>query len=247
MVVLGATERELGPLLEALEGHDLPARQGSMDMRAPGHQDGPLAWPTHRQGVIDGRPVTVVLTGVGKANAAAATALAIERYAPRTLLLTGIGGAYPGAPLGLGDVALAVAEVHLDTGVGHGATWQGMASLGFALLPGPPPRYNRMDLDAASARELASRLGVHALVFGTAESVTADAATAMELRRRHDVAIESMEGAAVAQVALAMGVDVVEIRGVSNVVGERDRSRWDIAGAIRASCAVARAALPFLP
>jgi futalosine hydrolase len=40
-----------------------------------------------------------------------------------------------------------------------------------------------------------------------------------------------MEGAAVAHVALRHGLDCMEIRGVSNMVEDRDLSRWDIAGA----------------
>ena len=37
-----------------------------------------------------------------------------------------------------------------------------------------------------------------------------------------------MEGAAAAQVALQYGIDCLEVRGVSNMVEDRDLSRWDI-------------------
>lgn len=236
MLVLAATQRELGPLLEAL-----------VDAEPPGRRDGGPLWFLHRHGAIDDTRVTLVITGVGKVNAAAATALAIERFAPRAVLQVGIGGAYGGSGLGAGDVALATFEVHLDTGVGHGVDWQDMASLGFPLLPGPPPRYNRLDLDPALTRRLAHDLGVPAVGFGTAEAVTADAATAALLQRRHGVAVESMEGAAAAHVALAMGVPFVELRGVSNVVGDRDRRNWDVARAVHEASVRARAALPLLP
>jgi futalosine hydrolase len=39
---------------------------------------------------------------------------------------------------------------------------------------------------------------------------------------------ENMEGAAVAQVASLYGVDCMEIRGISNLVEDRDLSRWNI-------------------
>lgn len=236
MLVLAATERELGPLLEVL----VDAEPGARGEDAP-------TWPPHRHGTIGATRVTLVTTGVGKVNAAAASALAIERFAPGAVLQTGIGGAYSGSALGPGDVALAAYEVHLDTGVGHGAAWQGMEALGFPLLAGPPPSYNRLDLDPDLTRRLARDLEVPAVGFGTAEAVTADAATAAILRRRHGVAVESMEGAAVAQVALAMGVPFVELRGVSNLVGERDHRNWDVDGAVHAACARAREALSLLP
>jgi futalosine hydrolase len=37
-----------------------------------------------------------------------------------------------------------------------------------------------------------------------------------------------MEGGAVAQVALRYGVDAMEVRGISNLVEDRDLSRWNI-------------------
>lgn len=199
-----------------------------------------------RHGAIDGQLVDIVTTGVGKANAAAATALAIARTRPRAVLLCGIGGAYRGAGLAVGDVALAVAEVHLDSGVGFGEAWRGMDELGFPLVEGPPARFNRLDLDAERVRALARRLGVRACAFGTAEAVTADAVQAEALQRRHGVCVESMEGAAAAQVALALGIPFVELRGVSNEVGDRDRTRWDVPRAVRNACQATRTLLPWV-
>ena len=44
---------------------------------------------------------------------------------------------------------------------------------------------------------------------------------------RTDGICENMEGAAIAQVATAMGVPAMEIRGISNIVETRDLSKWD--------------------
>jgi futalosine hydrolase len=40
--------------------------------------------------------------------------------------------------------------------------------------------------------------------------------------------VESMEGAAIAHVAALAGIQVGEIRGISNLVGNRDRSAWRV-------------------
>jgi futalosine hydrolase len=45
--------------------------------------------------------------------------------------------------------------------------------------------------------------------------------------------IESMEGAAFHYVCLQQKIDFLQIRSISNVVGERDKSRWTIDSAIR--------------
>jgi futalosine hydrolase len=56
-----------------------------------------------------------------------------------------------------------------------------------------------------------------------------------------------MEGAAVAQVAAALHVPLYQVRGVSNLVGDRDKSNWRVADAVTASCAAARGAARLLP
>lgn len=227
-MLLSATELEVAPLTSGLAEAEPLGASG--------------AWRV-RRGAIDGVPLAAVASGVGKVNAAAATLLSLELLRPTAILLVGIGGAYPGAELELGAAALAGSETHLDSGVGHGTAWRGMEELGFPLLAGDAPTFNTVDLSSAALSRVAALLGLTPLPFGTAEAVTADAALARLLRRRHGVAVESMEGAAVAQVAAAYGVTVIEIRGVSNVVGEREKSRWRLNSAVAASCAAARRAL----
>lgn len=228
VLLLSATEFEAAPLTTGLTPAE-PLGRGS-------------TWCV-RHGQVDGVPLSAVACGVGKVNAAAAALLSLELLQPSAVLLLGIGGAYQGSGLELGAVALAASETHLDSGVGHGAAWQSMEQLGFPLLPGDPPTYNRFDLTSAALELVAAELELTPLPFGSAEAVTADPALARLLRSRHGVAVESMEGAAVAQVAAAYGVTLIELRGVSNVVAQRDKSQWRLQAAVDSSCAAARRAL----
>ncbi|HVF80870.1 MAG TPA: hypothetical protein VM884_03010, partial [Flavisolibacter sp.] len=52
-------------------------------------------------------------------------------------------------------------------------------------------------------------------------------------RDRLHVAIETMEGAAVHYVGSLENIPFMQIRALSNYVGERDKTKWDLQGAIR--------------
>ena len=236
LLLLSATEFEVEPLAGGFTAADEITAALPPGWRA-------------RRGSLEGVPTVAVATGIGKVNAATLTALAVTALKPSALLLVGIGGAYPGAGLETGEAAFALSETHIDTGVGHGSTWQGLESIGFPLIPAVGSRsaalYNQLPL-APGSKALAAQLGVKAVPFATSEAVTADAATASLLRSLHGVAVESMEGAAVAQVAAALQAPLYQVRGVSNLVGDRDKKNWRISDAVAASCRTARAAVPLL-
>ncbi|HXB92561.1 MAG TPA: hypothetical protein VNU72_09740, partial [Puia sp.] len=51
-------------------------------------------------------------------------------------------------------------------------------------------------------------------------------------RRQYDPTVESMEGAALHFVCLLEKVPFLQLRSVSNDVGTRDKSKWDIKKAV---------------
>ena len=65
----------------------------------------------------------------------------------------------------------------------------------------------------------------------TMSCVTGTQEQADDLWRRWGALAETMEGAAAAQVCLLYGVPLLEVRAISNLVGDRDRESWDVAGA----------------
>jgi futalosine hydrolase len=68
----------------------------------------------------------------------------------------------------------------------------------------------------------------------TVSTATGTDARADELMSRHGAVAEAMEGAGVAHVAALVGVPVLEIRAISNAVGRRDTSTWEIPLAVGA-------------
>ena len=179
--------------------------------------------------VLPERNLYLAHLGVAKVNTAAGFALAISTLEPGKVVQLGIAGAFAGAGLELCQVAVATQETHMDTGVQLETEWQDMAALGFPLTAG---HFNTFRTDADLTRALADLTGATPCPFGTSETVTGSFARAEKLFGRFGISTESMEGAAAAQVCTALGVPFAELRGVSNIVGERDKANWRLRGAV---------------
>jgi futalosine hydrolase len=164
--------------------------------------------------------VAIVRMGVGPVNAAHAVTLAITRSRPKAIVVCGIAGAYPGSGLHIGEVACASTECYGDLGATSPGGFLDMQALGFPIVEGPPPLFNVLPMHVfPAARRVA---------FVTMSSCTGTDETARAIAARTGGAVENMEGAAVAHVAHLHGIDVGEVRGISNMVTDRDPQTWRI-------------------
>lgn len=194
-------------------------------------------------GTLHNQRIALLHTGVGKSNAAAATTALLEHYRPTAILLTGCAGAYADSTLAVGDLALASEEIFGDEGVATADGFLDMADLGFPLTRvGEQAFYNRFPLDAQLRRralplvETAAQAANRRLATGPFITVSSCSGTlhdGTQLGKRWGGLCENMEGAAVAQTCALYGVPLLEVRGISNLVEDRDLSRWDLRGAAR--------------
>lgn len=169
---------------------------------------------------VGGRSVAHIQTGVGPVNAAYAVTRFLMEHTVGALIICGVGGAYPGSGLSIGSVVCADSETYGDLGADSPAGFLDMQALGFPVIDGADPIFNRMPLDL---------FPVHRRVpFVTCATCTGTDAQASLLVARTGGAVESMEGAAVVHVARLMGAKVGEVRGISNLVGNRDRAGWKL-------------------
>lgn len=179
-------------------------------------------------------PARVVVSGVGPVAAALATARALEQADFDLAVSAGIGGAYPGSGLGPGDLAVSGRIVQADLGAQDGGQWLGLETLGLSILPDAPHAASFAVWEGAA--DLAGRVGAAYGPLLTLSTVTGTAARAQALTARFPGALtEGMEGAGVAHAALLAGVPALEVRGVSNPVGPRDRASWHLPEALAAT------------
>ncbi len=163
--------------------------------------------------------VETLVTGVGPVEAAYAVAHALAQQRYRLVINAGIGGAFDGAAA-IGDgVAVSDEFFELDLETGEPIR-----------LPGFETIADRAPSDPALVAELAAR-GVATLRGVTVTRVTSTEATAARLASL-GAQVESMEGFAVLRAAQRAGVPAIELRGISNRVGARDLSGWNVQAGI---------------
>jgi len=195
----------------------------------------------YAEGLLGHQPVVICAGGIGKINAAAATAALIERCHPRLVINTGCAGAYLTSGLSVGQLAVASDEFLGDEGVLTADGWQDLRFMGIpSLIQESRLHHNAIPLSkhpAEKAMQLADFYGVR-LVRGRFITVSTCSGTRQrgeELARRFHGICENMEGAAVAQVSMRYGIDCLEIRGISNMVDKRDMKTWNIPLAVEAA------------
>ena len=195
------------------------------------------------EGTLRGRRVALCTGGMGKVNAAHAATLLLTRFAPSSIVVFGVGGAYPSSGARIGDVVLAHEEIAGDEGVLTNEGFKDTEFIGIPLLkttnatiyntyPAPKSLLEPA-LRTLRDRELFDNLRVGPFV--TLSTCTGTAARARELEECYHGLCENMEGAAVAQVAELHRTPWLELRGISNIVDDRDPSKWDIPRAARAA------------
>jgi futalosine hydrolase len=188
----------------------------------------------------------VVVTGIGAVNAAhALTTHLMSGTKPSLVIQAGVAGAFVPAGIPVGSVVLADTEIYGDMGVLTTAGWQPMEAIGIPLVAardGQPARFNYFPLDAklvARAEEVAGADLARTGPFLTLSIVTGVRALGDELYERFGALCESMEGAAAAQICALHDVPFLEVRGISNLVEDRDREKWRLREAAEAAQKIA--------
>ncbi len=198
------------------------------------------------EGTIGAQRILLAIGGMGKVNAAHTATLLLARFDAEALLVFGIGGAYPSSGAGIGDLAIAKEEIAGDEGVLTGEGFKDTEYIGIPLVktaastfysnyPASGPLVRR-SLQALVPYQNSGQGKIHVGRFVTLSTCTGTATRARELEERYHGLCENMEGAAVAQVAELHGIPWLEVRGISNIVEDRNLQKWDVpkaAGAVQ--------------
>jgi adenosylhomocysteine nucleosidase len=199
--------------------------------------------PIHH-GTLDGRPVVLAESGIGKVNGALTASILLDRFRCGGIIFSGVaGGVDPN--LDVGDLVIAEQVVQHDYGaMVHGALEVYRAG----ALPFPEFR-GEVALKANPALIARARGALAGAQFGTI--LTGDyylgcGQTRERLFSSFGGKAVDMESAAVAQVAEAFGAPWLIIRALSDLAGEDSRLDFE-AFAREAARTAAAAVLKSLP
>ena len=192
-----------------------------------------IAGKTVYKGKLQGIDVILLNSGIGKVNAAHSATCIVEHFPVKRIINIGVGGAYPNSGLDIGDIAVASKEIYGDDGVITSKGWESLKKIGIPLVRAGNRRYfNEFPVH----KKLPPRLiktgrwdfKIRSGNFITVSATTGTHKRAVELEERFNALCENMEGAAIAHVCTIYKIPMLEIRGISNIVGVRDKRKWNL-------------------
>jgi len=187
-----------------------------------------------RKALAGSQNVAFLLSGVGPVDAAfALTRYLSLHYQVSAVINFGVAGAYLNTGLEVLDLCVAQSEVLADLGICFPDRIE--AFDGDAL-----PVNRDFDLENELYQEARKILGFENIPFVSGKFLTVNCVSGTGrrgdfLHKTNQAICENMEGAALARVCQGFGVDFLEMRCVSNMVEDRNPSKWRL----KEACATA--------
>jgi futalosine hydrolase len=177
---------------------------------------------------ISRHDIDILYTGVGLLLSAVNLTQYVLQHKPHLIIQAGIAGSLD-TKLSLGDVVVVKQECLGDTGVKESGEWKDIFDMGFQQADELPftkkyiinewlTKYNMLQLPEVT--------GI------TINQITTHTDSIQMLQTKYGAQVESMEGASLHYVCKLFSIPFIQIRAISNYVGERDKSKWKIREAI---------------
>lgn len=169
----------------------------------------------------------ILFTGVGIAATAYTVTKAVLSRKPCCIIQAGIAGCFD-KRTPLGSVFAVSQDSFGDLGVTEHKQWKSLFDLGLVNANGKPFKNSWLK---NPHKMILKNCGLEVVPAVTVNEISTNK-TKINLLRSNGAVVESMEGAALHYVALMERIPFLQIRAVSNYVGERDKSRWDFKAAL---------------
>lgn len=182
-----------------------------------------------RDGLYHDHEIAVLTGGVGLLSTAYELTRQLYRSRPDFVLQAGIAGSFR-KDIELSKAVLVKEELVADLGVRENKVFQSLFDM--KLVNGTVFPYTSGKLVNPDMSRW-DFLGLQQVAGVSVNEITTEADQAEEWKKKYSADIESMEGAALHFICLQENIPFLQIRTLSNWVGERDKSKWKMKEAIR--------------
>ena len=172
--------------------------------------------------------IRFLYTGVGMLSSAVRLTQHVFQHKPDLMIQAGIAGCFDNNRIP-GSVVVVEKEYLGDTGVWERGEWKDLFDMNL-IKNGEQPFANKSlyndQIDKWNALRLPKVTGV------TVNEITTSEERKRVLKEKYKADIESMEGASLHYVCNLFSVPFIQVRSVSNEVGERNKAKWKMKEAI---------------
>lgn len=168
------------------------------------------------------------VTGIGMLATAVSLTKLVLLEKPDIVIQAGIAGAF-NANLPLGKVVAVNTETIGDLGVVEISTWKDVFDL--QLVDANSEPFTNKQIANPYLAQL-NTLTLEEVPAITVNEISTFQQRILQLQAKYNPTIESMEGAALHYVCNSFQVPFIQLRSISNYIGERDKTKWQMQQAI---------------
>lgn len=168
-------------------------------------------------------------SGIGILSSCFSIAKLIFEEKPDLIIQAGIAGTFNNE-MPLSSIAAVKEEIAADTGVEENGKFNDLFDLKLQnkdLLPFKNKRLINTELAKLNYLRLNEVTGI------TVNEITTRPERIAEYKSKYHPAIETMEGASLHYCCLQTSTSFIQIRAISNYIGERDKSKWELKNTLK--------------
>lgn len=175
--------------------------------------------------------IQYAITGIGAVSTVYNLMALLKKDNYELLIQVGIAGSFD-TQVPLGTAVTIEKEIIAEMGVVEHQTYKDIFQLNLAD-PNQLPYTSGALINPH--QELMSKAGLSKTIGVTNNLISTDENIIARYKNIYNAAIESMEGAAFHYVGIMQSIPFIQIRGISNYIGERKKENWKIKEALHAT------------
>jgi futalosine hydrolase len=181
-----------------------------------------------------GAELECMVHGIGSASTSYHLTHTLCKRSFDLVIQTGIAGSYTNGPTP-GEAVIVAQDRYADLGIEENGCFIPLEKMGFTSFNKHP--FSEGQLINPWIKKI-NTADVRLVSGATVNLVHDDAVRIQKLTNQFHPEIETMEGAPFHQVCLMENIPFLQIRGISNVVGVRDKTQWIVPQAIQSATVV---------